>query len=289
MRKKKEWFENLKFPHIQMPKALLEGEQYRGLSPGAKILYALMLDRMRLSRKNEWYDDDGNVFIYFTLDDIMMRLHISRGTATKYKKELLEAGLIRFVAKGKADPHRMYVLPFLNANVKSDKETSCSSETGLREVQFLDSNNTKENNVGDSDINLSGEDGYSHDVVKEIIRKNVEYDVLSEREYNMDIIDGYIDIMTNAVCSSQPYINIGADRVPVGMVRSRFLKYSMSNILYVYSCMEDTTSEIRNIHAYLLKALYDAPSTMASYYKAKVQHDMPQYAGIYGKGGEAYG
>lgn len=139
-----------------------------------------------------------------------------------------------------------------------------------------------------SDIDLSVNDGYSHDIVKRMIRENVEYETLSEREYDMAVIDGYIDIMTNAVCSSQPYINIGADKVPIDMVRSRFMKYTMSNIIYVYGCMDFNTSDIKNIHAYLLKALYDAPSTMASYYKAKVQHDMSQYAGSFEKGGEAY-
>ena len=281
------WWKNLRYPHIQLPKELFE-ERYRHVDLGAKVLYAMMLDRMKLSDKNGWIDDEGSIYIYFTLDDIMERMSISRSTAAKYKKELIDAHLIRFSRKGKTDPHRIYVLPFFAAqNTESENQTSCGTENKPHEVQNPDPSNTNDNNTGGNDIYPSRMDGYSFGTVEKLIKNNIEYDVLSERGYDMDLIGGYVDIMTRAVCSRQEYISIGSDKIPAELVRSRFLKYNMSHVLYVYRCMEGNTTSIRNIRAYLLKALYDAPATMGSHYQAMMLHDMPQLAK--GPGREAAG
>lgn len=274
------WWQDRKFPHLQFPKELLSA-RYKGLSLGAKVLYVLMFDRMKLSDMNGWVDEENNIFIRFTLDDIMRRMHISRGTANKYKKELVKAKLIRFRQKGKTDPHQIYVLPFFDTSDPewSKKQTFTGTENVPREVQFLDPSNTKDSNT-ESNIYLSAIDGcYTFDNVSELIKDNIGYDVLSERKYDMDLIDCYVDIMVHAVCTSQQYISIGSDKIPADLVRSKFLKFNMSNVIYVYNCMEENTSDIRNVRAYLLKALYNAPSTMTSYYRSKVQHDMPELAG----------
>lgn len=66
---------------------------------------------------------------------------------------------------------------------------------------------------------------------------------------------------------------------PAELVKSKLLKLNYSQIEYVLGCMGKNTTKIRNIKSYLLIALFNAGSTMSSYYKAMVNHDMSQFAG----------
>ena len=71
-----------------------------------------------------------------------------------------------------------------------------------------------------------------------------------------------------------PYARIAGDDYPAEVVKSRFLKLDSSHVQYVMDCMRDNTTYVRNIKKYLLAALYNAPSTINSYYSSLVQHDM---------------
>ena len=89
---------------------------------------------------------------------------------------------------------------------------------------------------------------------------------------------GIIDLMLETVLSQRPYIRIAGDDYPREIVRSRFLKVNYSHIEYVFDCLDKNTTKVRNIKAYLLAALYNAPATMDSYYRAEVNHDL--YGGV---------
>ena len=66
------------FSFFRIPKILFSDERFRNLSSEAKILYGLMLDRVGLSRKNGWVDAEGNVYIHFTIEEMMSVLKWSR-------------------------------------------------------------------------------------------------------------------------------------------------------------------------------------------------------------------
>ena len=78
------------FSFYRVPRLLIKDERFKGLSSDAKLLYGLMLDRMSLSMKNGWLDDDGRVFIYFSVENIMEQLGCGRGKCTKLLQELEE-------------------------------------------------------------------------------------------------------------------------------------------------------------------------------------------------------
>ena len=84
--------------------------------------------------------------------------------------------------------------------------------------------------------------------------------------------------MLETVISSQPELLIASSRYPAEVVRSRFLKLNYLHIEYVLHCLRQNTTKVKNIRKYLLAALFNAPSTMDGYYRAEVNHDMPQYA-----------
>ena len=108
---------------------------------------------------------------------------------------------------------------------------------------------------------------------REIIKSNVEYDILTER-YGAERMDEAVELMLEVVLSKRPYIRIAGDDFPREVVRSRFLKINSSHLEYVFDCIDKNTTKVGNIKAYLLAALYNAPATMDSYYRAEVNHDL---------------
>ena len=108
---------------------------------------------------------------------------------------------------------------------------------------------------------------------REIIKSNVEYDILTER-YGAERMDEAVELMLEVILSKRPYIRIAGDDFPREVVRSRFLKINSSHLEYVFDCIDKNTTKVGNIKAYLLAALYNAPATMDSYYRAEVNHDL---------------
>ena len=108
---------------------------------------------------------------------------------------------------------------------------------------------------------------------REIIKENIEYGCLAER-YGTDRMDEIVELMLETVISKRQYIRIAGDDFPREVVKSRFLKLNSSHIEYVFDCLDKNTTKVGNIKAYLLAALYNAPATMDSYYRAAVNHDL---------------
>ena len=83
-----------------------------------------------------------------------------------------------------------------------------------------------------------------------------------------------IDLLTETVCTKKDSLIIAGDVYPAAVVKSKLLKLDAGHIEYVIDCMKSNTTEVRNIKKYLLAALFNAPSTMDSYYTARVNHDL---------------
>lgn len=108
---------------------------------------------------------------------------------------------------------------------------------------------------------------------REIIKANIEYDILIQR-YGEERMEETVELMLEVILSKRPYIHIAGDDFPREVVKSRFMKINSSHLEYVFDCMDKNTAKVGNIKAYLLAALYNAPTTMDSYYRAEVNHDM---------------
>ena len=134
-------------------------------------------------------------------------------------------------------------------------------------------------------INLDGMDRMDErEQYRDLIRDNLEIDFLSQnRRYDIDRVNEIVEIMLDAVCSTSPTIRINGEDMPQPVVKSRFLKLDSGHIEYVLQSMADCPSDIRNIRAYLLTALYNASLTIDNYYSARVNYD------FHGKGsGQTY-
>ena len=108
-----------------------------------------------------------------------------------------------------------------------------------------------------------------------IIRENIGYDYLLESSPSQKgRINEIVGIMLDVVCSTKKYIRVNGEDFPQSVVKSQFLKLDSTHIEYVITALDKNTSDVRNIRAYLITALYNAPLTIDSFYSAMVNHDM---------------
>ncbi len=113
------------------------------------------------------------------------------------------------------------------------------------------------------------------DAYRDLIKSNIEYDILSINFKNDKImLDEIVDLLTETVCSAREIITIAGDDFPAAVVKSKLLKLNSEHIEYVIDCVKANTTDVRNIKKYLLAALFNAPSTIDSFYRSKVNHDL---------------
>ena len=375
------------FSFYRVPRLLIKDERFKGLSSDAKLLYGLMLDRMSLSMKNGWLDDENRAYIIYTVDAIMEDLGCSKPTCTKIMRELdsdngigliekkrrglgkpdiiytVDAimedlgcakatcvkimkeldtengiGLIEKKRRGLGKPDIIYVKNFstitdaqteeksdnadkttevqkLNLK-KSNMHTSRSSEIELQEVQDLEHQkftmqtsrgseselaevhkadpiytNYNQTNQSYTDIsytnpiNQSGNESKlekSIDLMDdvnayiELIKDNIEYEHHMKYDdwQNKALYEELFEVICEVVCVKRTTIRIAGEDYPYELVKSKFLKLNSGHLEYVIGCMHDTNTKITNIKAYMVTALYNAPSTINHYYQQEVQHDM---------------
>ena len=350
------------FSFYRVPRLLIKDERFKKLSSDAKLLYGLMLDRMSLSIKNEWFDEDNRAYIIYTIDSIMEDLGCGKEKAVKVLAELDSVkgiGLVEKVRRGLGKPDIIYVKNFasLAENVdekksgntdkitevgksgfkKSENRTSRSPEIELQEVGKLDfrksenrtsgsqktepqevrksnfrksenqtsgSSEIKPQEVGESNPNYTNynqtdlnytEESYINPIIQSDSRKKDTMDVMDDVQTYIELIkenisydhhmqyDGYgkrelydelFQVICEVVCVKRPTIRVAGEEYPYELVKSRFLKLESSHLEYVIGCMQNTTTKITNIKAYMVTALYNAPTTINHFYQQEVQHDM---------------
>ena len=110
---------------------------------------------------------------------------------------------------------------------------------------------------------------------RELILENIDYDVLaSDPHVDREQLDEIVELVQEPVCSTRSQICVAGNDYPAEVVRSKLLKLNGEHIRFVMDCLKRNTTRIRNIRQYLLAMLFNAPSTMHSYYTALVAHDM---------------
>lgn len=119
------------------------------------------------------------------------------------------------------------------------------------------------------------------DAYRALIHENIRYrDLLQDHPDDVDLIDGYVELMVEVCCTRRKTIRVNQEDVPAAIVQSRFLKLDREHILYVLECLQRNTTQVGNIRAYTLSALYNAPVTISQHYMSQVSHDMAQDWGL---------
>ena len=116
-------------------------------------------------------------------------------------------------------------------------------------------------------------DAYS--VYEEIIKDNIEYEhFIKHTNIDRERLDEIVSLILETVCTKRKTIRIAGDDYPAELVKAKFMKLNSSHIEFVFDCMKENTTKIRNIKQYLKAVLFNAPNTIDSYYTALVNHDM---------------
>ena len=246
------------FSFYRVPTVLFTDEQYKDISPEAKILYGILLRRMDLSARNGWLDDQGRVFIICTLGEIMETLNCGNQKAVKLLEELeAKCGLIERKRQGLGKPNLIYVKNFTSSvdNLegapaeshfkKCENHISGDVKTTLPEIRKSHASNNEISNTDMSNNEnpiLSGwdKDGMGeHRAYEEYFRKSLEYaNLLHDYPYEKETLEGILDLLVDTCCSRREYIRIGGDDRPRDVVKSRFMKLNSSHIRYVMDCMK---------------------------------------------------
>lgn len=143
---------------FKFPKPFIYDEKYKSLSNHAKLLYMLLFGRLELSIKNGWHDRDGNVFQYYTNEQLMVDLNSSEKTIIKFKKELKDVGLLKEVRQGNNLPNRIYISAVdgtVNSTV-SELEILQSGTVNntVSELEILQTNKTNNNEIDNNNNKL---------------------------------------------------------------------------------------------------------------------------------------
>ena len=155
---------------LMLPALLIYGELYRGLDSGAKIAWTILNDRANLSKKNGWYDEEGNVYFVYTNQELMNLVNVSEPTIVKIKKELISYGLLdqKRMGRGKAnllyiyepvasksDAQNLIEIEDVGNTLEFQKLKNLSSRTEnnlVQELKKIKPNNTKNNNINFNNI-----------------------------------------------------------------------------------------------------------------------------------------
>lgn len=323
------------FSFYRVPRLLIKDKRFRKLSSDAKLLYGLMLDRMSLSMKNEWFDDSNRAYIIYTISSIMEDLGCAKEKAVKVLAELdcnKGIGLIEKVRRGLGKPDIIYVKNFASLTEdidekesqksdkiievresnfkKSENRTSRSRKVEPQEVRksnlkrsenqtseslkikpqevresnpnYTNYNQTNKNYIKEKYINPSYTEKKKEDMMDDsdvcinAIKENINYDYhMQYDDYGKrELYDELFQVICEVICVKRKTIKIAGEEYPYDFVQSKFLKLDSSHLEYVIDCMQNTNNKIKNIKAYLITALYNAPTTINHFYQQEVQHDM---------------
>ena len=272
------------FSFYRIPKALFQEQRFQNLSTDAKTLYGILLDRMSLSVKNEWFDKQGRVFIIFTIEDVKRALCCADNKATKLLRELENFGLIERKRRGLGKPSLVYVKNFSAESSKSIFQNRENHESGSPKNACQDSpksrcNKNKKSKTERNNTNpiLSDEleKMKNRKLLEEYFSRSLEIELLL-RLYpdDEDTIYQIVDLLVDTCDSKRNLIRIAGDDKPAEVVLSRLKKLNADHIRFVLDCLAANTSPRRNMKQYLLAALFNAPTTIQLYYQNKVNHDL---------------
>ena len=294
------------FQFFRIPRQLITNPKFKHLSTDAKLLYGMLLDRMSLSAKNSWCDDNGRVYIYYTVDEICGDVNCGVNKAIKLLAELdtgKGVGLIERIKQGQGKPTKIYVKRFTVGRHTAPADPAPpdpkSPDLDFPKVQTFDFQSSRplestgaDLSKGECSYNNKNQTDFSYTdpsitpispraaadmeidryEKREEIKENIDYLHL-QRQCPYDDVESLLELIVDVVCSTASTMRIGGEVLPAETVKRRFMQLDSSHIEYVIDAMRNTTTKINNIRAYLLTTLYNAPVTIGPYYSAAVRHD----------------
>ena len=271
------------FSFFRIPKALFQEQRFQNLSTDAKILYSILLDRMSLSAKNGWRDEQGRVYIIYTVQEVQKSLCCAEHKAVKLFRELEDIDLVERKRRGLGRPSLIYVKDFSSGLPKAQVQNCQNSNSGAAEIAILEQSKPQANKTKNNNTEMSETDPfYSEEAaemskrtqLEEYFSQSLEVDFLLRLcPDDEDTIYQIVDLLVDTCSTKRKMLRIAGDDKPAEVVRSRLKKLNADHIRFVLDSLAENTAPVRNMKQYLLAMLYNAPTTMNLYYQNKTNHD----------------
>ena len=277
------------YTFYRVPKVLFTESIFRKLSTDAKLLYGLLLDRMQLSVRNQWIDEEGKVYIYFTIGSVMEALACGNKKASQLMAELDDQkgiGLITRVRQGLGKPDKIFVHKCTVPEMSYSHVQRCQNDTSgdvISTGQEVSKGHTNDTEYKDTDRNdtdpiyrgWGGDRIEEYNAYKSYFLEKLSFDILLlDYPYEKDILKEILELILETVCTTRDSVRVSGEDKPTELVRSRLMKLDVEHIRYVMQCMKENTTCVRNIRQYMLTTLYNAPVTINHYYAARVNYDL---------------
>ena len=169
------------FVFYRIPKLLFTSDKFKRMSTDSKVLYGLMLDRMGVSSKNNWFDEEERVYIYFTVENAMDLLNCGTEKATKLFKELESYGLILKKRQGFGKPAKIYVMNFIQSSQNRNNDTFENRNSIISEIENNDfrkskcnKNNINNNNKSKNNTYIVQNEDFAHSESKANEKKRIQ-------------------------------------------------------------------------------------------------------------------
>ena len=221
------------FSYFRVPKILFRDIKFKDLSTDAKTLYGILLDRMGLSVKNGWLDEQGRVYIIFPVQEVMDALGCADNKATKLFRELEKFGLIERKQRGLGKPNLIYVKNFADPRFQNrEKNGSGAADSAQPEAAKSRGNKTEWNKTEGSEP-----DPFSSDAEDEsdertrleaYFMQSLEVDLLLRAcPDEEDTIHQIVNLLVDTCSSKRRMLRVAGDDKPAEVVRSRFMKLNV--------------------------------------------------------------
>ena len=221
------------FSYFRVPKILFRDIKFKDLSTDAKTLYGILLDRMGLSVKNGWLDEQGRVYIIFPVQEVMDALGCADNKATKLFRELEKFGLIERKRRGLGKPNLIYVKNFADPRFRNrEKNGSGNADSGEQDAAKQRGNKTEWNKTEGSEP-----DPFSSDAEDEsdertrleaYFMQSLEVDLLLRAcPDEEDTIHQIVNLLVDTCSSKRRMLRVAGDDKPAEVVRSRFMKLNV--------------------------------------------------------------
>lgn len=259
--------EIIKYQFYSMPKELF-ANKYKNLSLEAKMIYTLFIDRLELSKKNNWVNENGDVYLIFKRDDIGNILNITDKTVTKAIKELKDKKLVFESRRGLGKPNLIYIGKLNMENQETENLhfiTGKNSEIESRENTINDSENIQTSNTNINNTNFNETDVSQSVIDEELeeIKQRCELHLLEEVDSRGNISTKLREIIENAIeiMYYSSSITVGNAVIPQYIVRSKMKQLNGAKIFYALEKLKNNlknTENFSNSSKYIISCLYNA-------------------------------
>ena len=245
--------ETLEHKYYQIPQELFVNEKYKNkLNSDSKILYAFLLDRLSLSQKNHWIDEDNNVYLIFTREEVQEKLNLSDKTVTKSFKILMEVNLVQEKRQGLGKPNLIYVGKINHSDSENLRFFNRKNyDSGIEDSTTLDSENLRGINTNNIKTNIINTDSINpkSDEVLLLIKDKCKLNEFTKEEKTIleDVIDNlyYID-----------NLKVGNITVNHFKILDKLNLITKDNLVQLLDILKNTHN-IQNAKNYLMICLYN--------------------------------